>query len=82
LLNYGVIGNGPRPPGYHWGNLALHAVNVALVYAYRRIIPTTRCPCSVGPGPGKMPKRSSAWRTEFADLPGAAAMRLHIGFAG
>jgi tetratricopeptide (TPR) repeat protein len=33
LLNYGVIGNGPRPPGYHWGNLALHAVNVALVYA-------------------------------------------------
>jgi protein O-mannosyl-transferase len=33
LLNYGVLGNGPRPPGYHWGNLALHAVNVALVYA-------------------------------------------------
>lgn len=33
LLNYGVFGNGPRPPGYHWGNLALHAVNVALVYA-------------------------------------------------
>jgi protein O-mannosyl-transferase len=33
LLNYGVFGNGPRPAGYHWGNLALHAVNVALVYA-------------------------------------------------
>jgi tetratricopeptide (TPR) repeat protein len=33
LLNYGVFGNGPRPTGYHWGNLALHAVNVALVYA-------------------------------------------------
>jgi len=33
LLNYGMFGNGPSPPGYHWGNLALHAVNVALVYA-------------------------------------------------
>ncbi|HTX36433.1 MAG TPA: tetratricopeptide repeat protein, partial [Bryobacteraceae bacterium] len=33
LLNYGVFGNGPRPPAYHWGNLALHAVNVTLVYA-------------------------------------------------
>ncbi len=33
LLNYSVFGNGPRPPGYHWSNLALHAVNVALVYA-------------------------------------------------
>jgi tetratricopeptide (TPR) repeat protein len=33
LLNYGVLDNGPRPPGYHWGNLALHGVNVAVVYA-------------------------------------------------
>jgi len=33
LLNYAVFGNGPHAPGYHWGNLALHAVNVALVYA-------------------------------------------------
>ena len=33
LLNYGGFGNGPHPPGYHLGNLALHAVNVALVYA-------------------------------------------------
>jgi tetratricopeptide (TPR) repeat protein len=32
LLNYAVFGNGPRPGGYHWVNLALHAVNVALVY--------------------------------------------------
>ncbi|MGA3240583.1 MAG: tetratricopeptide repeat protein [Bryobacteraceae bacterium] len=33
LLNYAVFGNGSRPPGYHWVNLALHDVNVALVYA-------------------------------------------------
>ena len=33
LLNYTVLGNGPRPAGYHWGNLALHDANVALVYA-------------------------------------------------
>ncbi|MGO9259126.1 MAG: tetratricopeptide repeat protein [Bryobacteraceae bacterium] len=33
LLNYAVLGNGPRPAGYHWVNLALHEVNVALVYA-------------------------------------------------
>jgi tetratricopeptide (TPR) repeat protein len=33
LLNYAVLGNGSRPPGYHWVNLAVHAVNVALVYA-------------------------------------------------
>ena len=32
LLNFAVFGNGPRPPGYHWVNLVLHAVNVALVY--------------------------------------------------
>jgi tetratricopeptide (TPR) repeat protein len=33
LVNYAVFGNGPRPPGYHWVNLALHCVNVALAYA-------------------------------------------------
>ncbi len=32
LLNYAVFGNGTRPAGYHWVNLALHAVNVSLVY--------------------------------------------------
>jgi tetratricopeptide (TPR) repeat protein len=33
LLNYAVLGNGPRPAGYHTVNLVLHEVNVALVYA-------------------------------------------------
>jgi tetratricopeptide (TPR) repeat protein len=33
LVNYAVLGNGPRPAGYHWVNLALHEVNVAMVYA-------------------------------------------------
>jgi len=33
LLNYAVLGNGSRPPGYHWVNLAVHAVNIGLVYA-------------------------------------------------
>ena len=33
LVNYAVLGNGPRPAGYHWVNLALDEVNVALVYA-------------------------------------------------
>ncbi|MGO9096033.1 MAG: tetratricopeptide repeat protein [Bryobacteraceae bacterium] len=33
LLNYAVLGNGPRPSGYHGVNLALHEINVALVYA-------------------------------------------------
>ena len=33
LMNYAVFGNGPRPTGYHWVNLALHEVNVALVYS-------------------------------------------------
>jgi protein O-mannosyl-transferase len=32
LMNYAVLGNGARPAGYHWVNLALHGVNVALVY--------------------------------------------------
>lgn len=33
LLNFAVLGNGPRPQGYHWINLAMHATNTALVYA-------------------------------------------------
>ena len=33
LLNYAVLGNGPRPAGYHIVNFVLHEVNVALVYA-------------------------------------------------
>jgi protein O-mannosyl-transferase len=32
LLNYAVLGNGVDPAGYHWVNLALHGVNVSLVY--------------------------------------------------
>ena len=32
LLNYAVFGNGTHPAGYHWVNLALHDVNVSLVY--------------------------------------------------
>jgi tetratricopeptide (TPR) repeat protein len=30
--NYAVLGNGPHPAGYHWTNLLLHGVNIALVY--------------------------------------------------
>jgi len=33
LVNYAVLGNGPRPAGYHWVNFVLHEVNVTLVYA-------------------------------------------------
>ena len=33
LFNYAVSGNGTQPAGYHWFNLAIHAVNIALVYA-------------------------------------------------
>jgi tetratricopeptide (TPR) repeat protein len=33
LLNYAVLGDGPRPAGYHWVNLLLHETNVTLVYA-------------------------------------------------
>ncbi len=33
MVNYAVFGDGSRPAGYHWVNLALHCVNVALVYA-------------------------------------------------
>jgi protein O-mannosyl-transferase len=33
LLNYAVLGNGTRPAGYHWVNLAIHGINISLVYA-------------------------------------------------
>jgi tetratricopeptide (TPR) repeat protein len=33
LVNYAVFGGGPNPVGYHWVNFALHAANIALVYA-------------------------------------------------
>src|SRR5581483_7661877 len=32
LLNYTLLGDGSQPPGYHWINLGLHAINIALVY--------------------------------------------------
>ena len=33
LLNYAVLGDGPRPAGYHRINVALHGINASLVYA-------------------------------------------------
>jgi tetratricopeptide (TPR) repeat protein len=33
LFNFAILESGPNPPGYHWFNLILHAVNVGLVYA-------------------------------------------------
>ena len=38
LLNYAVLGNGPRPAGYHAINLALHLANIALVYALGMLV--------------------------------------------
>ncbi len=38
LLNYTVFGNGPQPASYHWVNLALHEINVVLVYALGMLI--------------------------------------------
>ena len=44
LLNYAVLGNGSAPAGYHWVNLALHGVNVALVYSLGILIFETMAP--------------------------------------
>jgi tetratricopeptide (TPR) repeat protein len=38
MFNYAVLGNEVRPAGYHWLNLILHAVNMALVYALGLVI--------------------------------------------
>jgi Flp pilus assembly protein TadD len=38
LFNHAVLGNGIRPAGYHWFNLSVHAINVALVYALGALI--------------------------------------------
>ncbi len=38
LANYAVFGNGPHPIGYHCVNLALHFMNVSLVYAIGLIV--------------------------------------------
>jgi len=44
LLNYAVFGNGTHPAGYHWVNLALHAVNVSLVYLLGLVVFETAAP--------------------------------------
>jgi len=38
LFNYAVLGNGPRPAGYHAINLSLHLINIALAYALGLLI--------------------------------------------
>jgi len=38
LLDYAVLGNGPRPAGYHWVNFVLHLANIALVYALGMLV--------------------------------------------
>jgi tetratricopeptide (TPR) repeat protein len=32
MVNYAVLGGGPRPAGYHWINFLLHCINAVLVY--------------------------------------------------
>ena len=44
LCNYAVFGNGPHPAGWHWVNLALHAANLALVYALGLLLLKQRVP--------------------------------------
>jgi protein O-mannosyl-transferase len=38
LLNYTLLGDGPRPAGYHLVNLALHDLNILLVYMLGLVI--------------------------------------------
>jgi tetratricopeptide (TPR) repeat protein len=38
LWNYAILGDGPEPAGYHRINIALHAVNVSLVYALGMLV--------------------------------------------
>jgi tetratricopeptide (TPR) repeat protein len=44
LLNYVAFGNGPQPASYHWVNLALHEINVMLVYALGALVFERRGP--------------------------------------
>jgi tetratricopeptide (TPR) repeat protein len=44
LLNYVAFENGPQPASYHWVNLALHEVNVMLVYALGMLVFERRWP--------------------------------------
>jgi tetratricopeptide (TPR) repeat protein len=44
LLNYAIFGNGVDPAGYHWVNLALHGVNVSLVYLLGILVFETATP--------------------------------------
>ena len=37
LFNYAILGNADRPLGYHIVNLALHTINVLLVFSIRQI---------------------------------------------
>ena len=38
LFNYAILGEGPDVPGYHAVNLALHGLNIALVYALGTVL--------------------------------------------
>src|ERR1700728_500267 len=44
LLNYAIFSNGTDPAGYHWVNLALHGVNVSLVYLLGILVLGTAAP--------------------------------------
>ena len=44
MLNYAIFGNGTAPAGYHWMNLALHGVNVSLVYLLGILVLGTATP--------------------------------------